>query len=134
MSFFTAIAGWFHKQEASVTKVFSRIEPLLPKAETIVKDISAVTSALATADHSAVLVAIAKYLGTVTTDAGVVDSFITANTGAPIASVLHNAATLALSLSLPSTVAHIISDLDLAIQVAFSVTKVPPATAAAAVA
>lgn len=123
MSIFSAIAGWFHKQEASFVKVFNRIEPLLHKAEPIVQKISALVSAEDKALGSpAVLSKLDGYLKEAVTVEGVVDKFASDNQGSPVQSVLHNAAALILAHS-SGTTAEVTSDIDLAVQAAYSVLK-----------
>jgi mevalonate kinase len=123
MSIFATIAGWFKKQEASAVKVFSRIEPLLHKAEPIVQEIASLVDAETKALGSpAVLAKLNGFLKTGVSFEGVVDSFVSANTGAPVESVLHNAAALMLAYS-RGNVTKVTSDIDLAVQAAYSVLK-----------
>jgi hypothetical protein len=123
MNIFSKIASWFKKQEASAEKVFSRIEPLLHKAEPVVKTISALMDAETKALGSpAVLAKLNGYLKDSVSVEGVVDKFVADNSGAPVQSVLHNAAALIVAHS-NGEIGEVTSDIDLAVQAAYSVLK-----------
>ena len=117
------IEGWFSKQERSAKKLFGRIEPLVAEAEPIVAGISTAIGVTAGVEKSVIMTKIAGYLGTVTTDAAKVEGFVTDNQGAPLNSILHYAAVFALTLGMGSTATTVISDVDLAVQTAYSVLK-----------
>ena len=123
MSILSVVEGWFSKQEASFEKVFSRIEPLVTKAEPIVSELSAVVGVVSGIDKNVILTKIGTYLGTITTDETKVTAFLTANQGAPVNSILHNAAVFALTFAVGPVASAVISDLDLAVQTAYSVVK-----------
>lgn len=123
MSIFSSIAGWFKKREVNVAKVFNRIDSLLHAAEPIVKKVSALVDAETKVLGSpAVLVKLNDYLKEGVADEAIVEQFVSANTGAPVQSVLHNAAALILAHSSGKT-AEVTSDIDLAVQAAYSVLK-----------
>jgi molybdopterin-binding protein len=128
MSIITKIEGWFTKQEKSVEKVFSRIEPLIVKAEPIVMELSAVVGVVQGIDKSVVLTKVCGYLSTVTTDTAKVEAFLKANQGAPVNSILHNAAVFALTFAVGPKASAVVSDMDLAVQTAYSVIKALKAT------
>ncbi len=121
MSFFTKVFGWFTKQETSIEKVLTRLLPILPEAEAIVTKLSAITAGIAASDHSTTLGTIAKYLSTVVADSAKVAAFLAAHTGSSAAVILRDAATLLLGL-IPGA-STLVSDLNLAIELAYSVTK-----------
>ena len=123
MSILSVVEGWFKKQEVSFEKVFSRIEPLIVKAEPIVSELSAVVGVVSGIDKNVILTKIGTYLGTITTDETKVTAFLTANQGAPVNSILHNAAVFALTFAVGPVASAVISDLDLAVQTAYSVVK-----------
>ena len=121
MSFFTKVFGWLSKQETSIEKVLTRIEPYLPQAETIVTTLSAITTGIASTDHTTILGTVAKYLGTTVADTGKVAAFLAAHTGSSAAVILRDAAVMLLGL-IPGA-STLVSDLNLAIELAYSVTK-----------
>jgi len=117
------IESWFSKQEHSAKKVFARIEPLIAEADPIVTALSAAVGVLEGLDKSAVMTKVAGYLSTVTTDVDKVEGFVTENQGAPINSILHNAAVFALTFAIGPMASTVVSDIDLAVQTAYSVLK-----------
>lgn len=119
------VKNWLFKQEESTKKVFGRIDDLLHKAEPIVEKVSALVSAEAVALGSPkVLDALSKFLKGYIKDKSAFDQFVTDNTGAPVKNVLHNVAAVALAHEASGgTAATITSDIDLAVQVAYSVLK-----------
>ena len=126
MSFLSSvesIGNWFHKEQDAVGVVFTRIEPLVLKAEPVVQDLSNVVAMVAGLEKNAILTKISGYLVVVSGDEAKVDAFITANENAPLNNIMHNAAVFLLTLQLGPTADTIISDLDLAVQTAYSVAK-----------
>ena len=133
MSIFATIGGWFKKQEAAVEKLFHRIEPLVEKAEPIVEEIAAVAASAAAGDpaspEAATLHAVSGYLTKAVGVESVVDAFVKANQNAPLNNVLHNAATLALQYT-HGEASSAVSDIDTAVQLAYSTYKQTSASAA----
>jgi hypothetical protein len=141
MKFFTTIEGWFKKEKTQLEKLFQRIEPLIAKAEPIVKEVATVAAAAASAEAvgapAAILTAVADYLNKTVAVSSVVDGFLKANETAPVNNLLHNTAALALQFT-PGVGATDLSDVDTAVQLAYSAVKeqkaasVPPVASAVA--
>ena len=130
MSFKTAIENFFHNASAWFSHVFGvigndiqvvlgNVGPLVTEALPIVTEISAVVSGVNAATPNATLTAIQGFLSKTITDTNVVNSFIQANTGVPLANVLNNAAVLALSHTKGVT-NTVLKDLQLAVQLAYA--------------
>ncbi|MGH7239664.1 MAG: hypothetical protein ACREHG_06315 [Candidatus Saccharimonadales bacterium] len=123
MKWFKKVVKWVKKQFKSAEKVMARIEPYIPAASKVVADISAaITEEVKVAGPN-------KVLGealTLLTKAGVglkdIQSFVTTNKAAPIGSVLLNLATALLKNHVGGSSA-LVSDLNLAVQLAYSVAK-----------
>ena len=125
MSFISTVESWFHKQEVSAEKVFTRIWPLVEKAVPIVADLDTVVTGIAASDHVSVLGKVATYLTTLIPGAEKVTGFVAAHQGATRPLILRDAATLLLSLLPGGSV--IASDLNLAVELAVSLGKLVPA-------
>lgn len=119
------VKNWLFKQEESTKKVFTRIDDLLHKAEPIVKRVTDLVDAEAAALGSPKVLEVAsKFLKGYIKDKAAFDKFVTDNTGAPVSNVLHNLAAVALANEASGgTAAKVTSDIDLAVQVAYSVLK-----------
>jgi len=127
MNLFTVISGWFHKESAALHSLFARIEPLVAEAEPIVKALSAVTADAAALDPqlapaAAVMSSIAGYIQQAVSSPRAAISFVAANSGAPLKSVLLNAASLVLSKTTKTTATEL-SDFDTAAQLAYATVK-----------
>ena len=125
MNLFSFIEGWFTKEKVSLDKLFKRIEPLVAKAEPIVKEVAEVATegaALESGAPGALLLGIAKYLDKTIPVADVVDNFLKVNATTPINSLLHNTAALALQYT-HGDASTDISDIDTAVQLAYSAVK-----------
>jgi hypothetical protein len=127
MNIFAAISGWFAKQQRSLQKLFVRIEPLVAKAEPIVQQISSVVAEVAVVDpgllpEAGLLEALNAYLTKTVGVTSVVDAFMKENETTPTNSLLHNAAVLALQYTHGQPSVEI-SDLDTAVQLAYSALK-----------
>lgn len=131
MSIFTTIEGWFKKEQVSVNKLFTRIEPLIAKAEPIVKALSLIAAGVATSvtGTSALMGPISAFLTKTVGVTSVVDNFVKVNEAAPLNSVLLNAGSLALQYT-HGTAATLISDFDTATQIAYAAVKEQGAAAA----
>jgi hypothetical protein len=130
MNIFQKVEGWFKKEDENVDKLFTRIEPLIVKAEPIVKELAVVATGLA--GGSPLMAAVSGFLSKSVPVASEVEAFVSANQTAPVSSILHNAATLALQ-HVSGSAATTISDLDTAVQIAYSATKQLAAAALAPV-
>jgi hypothetical protein len=128
-SFFAGVEGWFKKEESSVAKVLNRVEPIIKEAEPIVLKIAAVASQVATAElpGGAMLTAIEGYLATAVKDSTAIAAFSANNANTSIANLLHNAAVAAVKV-LPVADGAVVSDIDTAVQLAYSVIKEQSAT------
>lgn len=124
ISVFKKIGGWFEKQELSVEKLFKKIEPVLEQTqgyvEKLTKYVDAETIALGS---PAVLTKVEALLHAEINVYETVNNFVIAHKNAPVQSILHDAAVL-LVKSLPSAAGLVLNELDLAVQTAYSVTKV----------
>lgn len=130
MSLKTAIEDFFHNADAWFEHIFgvigkdiqialNNVGPLVTEALPIVTEISAVVAGVNAATPNATLTAIESFLTKTIADTTVVNNFIVANTGVPLANVLNNAAVLALSHTKGVT-NTVLKDLQLAVQLAYA--------------
>ena len=114
-------------------KLLHEAHAILLKTRNVMHDALPVVAALATALHGIdlskqddVMHAVTAHIDTIVKDAQKVDTWFTSNASAPYASVLHNAAVFIMHES-GGHVGTILSDLDTAVQMAFSIYKANPA-------
>jgi hypothetical protein len=121
---FKVIRRWFSKQLTSIEKIEKRVAPMIPEAQAIVSKLSAVVDAETKALGSpAVLAKLNSVLHEAAADVVKVAAFVAENQNAPVKSVLLNAGSFILGFTPAGAAATVISDLDLAIQTAYSVLK-----------